>query len=58
MWLSTLLNWSGFLEIHYRNTALGRCLRLVVVMSPKQLRGAETVDRLLDAALRVYADAA
>ncbi|MFZ3596207.1 TetR/AcrR family transcriptional regulator [Streptomyces sp. BH104] len=26
-------------------------------MSPKQLRGAETVDRLLDAALRVYADA-
>lgn len=26
-------------------------------MSPKQLRGAETVDRLLDAALRVYAEA-
>ncbi|WP_425830836.1 TetR/AcrR family transcriptional regulator [Streptomyces fractus] len=26
-------------------------------MSPKQLRGAETVDRLLDAALRVYTDA-
>ncbi|MFJ9179102.1 TetR/AcrR family transcriptional regulator [Streptomyces sp. NPDC102360] len=26
-------------------------------MSPKQQRGAETVDRLLDAALRVYADA-
>ncbi|MGY0492493.1 TetR/AcrR family transcriptional regulator [Streptomyces sp. WG-D5] len=26
-------------------------------MSPKQLRGAETVDRLLDAALRVYGEA-
>lgn len=56
MWLSTLLNWSEFLEIHYRNTGPKRCLTLVVDMSPKQLRGAETVDRLLDAALRVYAE--
>lgn len=33
------------------------CFTLTVTMSPKQRRGAETVERLLDTALAVYADA-